>query len=158
MLVWLEGSALGNLVRTSGVWTYAVLNLGHILGVATLFGAVLVLDLRLLGCWRSVPLATLERPTVPLAVVGFLVAISSGLAMLSTNATEYVGNPFLVVKLAAVLLGALNVAVLQALPIWKSRNAGPPVARARLALAVAGGFSLVCWLTAVASGRMIGYW
>ena len=55
MLAWLEGSALGYAIRNSGVWTYSLLNLTHILGIASLFGSVLALDLRLLGAWRSVP-------------------------------------------------------------------------------------------------------
>ena len=38
-LAWLESSMLGHAMRNSGVWTYGVVNLGHILGVATLFGA-----------------------------------------------------------------------------------------------------------------------
>ena len=49
LLSWAEASALGHLMRESGAWTYAVVNLAHILGIATLFGSVLVLDLRLLG-------------------------------------------------------------------------------------------------------------
>ena len=44
---WLQGSALGHFMRESGAWTYAIVNLAHILGVASLFGSVLVLDLRL---------------------------------------------------------------------------------------------------------------
>ena len=65
LLSWLEGSALGVTLRALGVWTYAVLNLSHILGVSTLFGSMLLLDLRLLGAWRGVSIAALERPTVP---------------------------------------------------------------------------------------------
>ena len=49
LLTWLEGSGLGYAMRSAGVWSYGVANLIHILGVATLFGSVLVLDLRLLG-------------------------------------------------------------------------------------------------------------
>ena len=58
-------------MRESGVWTYGVVNLVHILGVASLFGSVLVLDLRLLGCWRSVTLPAISKPTVPIALTGF---------------------------------------------------------------------------------------
>ena len=46
-LAWMEASALGELVRESGVWTYGIVNLGHILGVSTLFGSLLILDLHL---------------------------------------------------------------------------------------------------------------
>jgi len=54
-------------MRNAGVWAYGIVNLTHILGVSSLFGAVLVLDLRLLGFWRSIPLASIARPTVPIS-------------------------------------------------------------------------------------------
>src|SRR5262245_23050175 len=104
-MAWLEGSALGHAMRESGVWTYAIVNLVHILGVATLFGAILVLDLRLLGVWRNVELRSISQPIVPVAAIGFIVAVSSGVGLLATKATEYVGNPFLYIKFPAILLG-----------------------------------------------------
>ncbi len=158
LLAWLEGSALGQLMRTSGVWAYGVVNLLHILGIATLFGSVLVLDLRLLGFWRRVPLTAIETPAATLAACGFVLAAASGTALVSTNGTEYIGNPFLPIKLAAIGLGLVNVAAVQFLPAWRARVAEPHEPRQRLALGVVGGTSLACWLTAVAAGRMIGYW
>jgi hypothetical protein len=158
LLVWLEASVLGHAMRSSGVWTYGLVNLVHILSVATLFGCVLVLDLRLLGAWRQVPLAALEKPTVPLAALGFAGAAVSGLCLITTNATEYLGNPFVPIKFAAIALGILNVFALQRLPAWKLRAAAVPAPHARAQLAAAGGVSLACWLGAVAAGRMIGYW
>ena len=56
-MAWLQGSLLGHAMRESGVWTYGVVNLFHILGVASLFGSIVILDFRLLGFWRK------ERPT-----------------------------------------------------------------------------------------------
>ena len=96
-------------MRESGVWTYGVVNLVHILGVASLFGAVLVLDLRLLGLWRNVALAAISKPTVPVAAAGFVIAVISGVGLLATKATEYIGNPFLYIKFPAIGLGILNV-------------------------------------------------
>lgn len=156
--MWLEGSSLGQLMRSSGVWTYGVVNLFHIFGIATLFGSVLVFDLRLLGAWRRVPLASLERPALTLAAFGFVLAVTSGTALVSTNGSEYVGNPFLPIKLAAIGLGLVNVVAVQFLPAWRARAAEPHAPRQRLALGVVGGASLACWVTAVAAGRMIGYW
>ena len=158
MLVWLEGSALGQLMRASGVWAYGVVNLIHILGIATLFGSVLAFDLRLLGCWRRVPLAALERPTLTLAACGFTVAVASGVTLLSANGSEYVGNPFLVLKFWAIGLGLANIAAAQLLPAWRARAVEPQEPRHRVALRVVGAISLACWLGAVAAGRMIGYW
>ncbi len=129
-MAWLQGSALGHAMRESGVWTYGVVNLIHILGIATLFGSVLVLDLRLLGLWRNVSLPTISTPTVPVAATGFVIAAASGVCLLATKATEYIGNPFLFIKFPAIGLGLLNVAVLNCLPAWKQhKHPGTLVAR-----------------------------
>src|SRR5262245_43171155 len=157
-MAWLQGSALGHAMRSSGVWAYGVVNLTHILGVASLFGSVLVIDLRLLGFWRSISLASITKPTVPIATAGFAVAATSGLCMLSTNATEYVGNPFLYIKFPAIGLGVLNVAVLNFTSAWKARTTRDLSPREQSQLAAIGGISLACWVTAISAGRMIGYW
>lgn len=158
LLAWVEDSALGAAVRGAGVWAYGVINLVHILGLSTLFGSVLVLDLRLVGLWRRVPLSLIARPTVPLAGAGFCVAALSGLCLLSTNATEYIGNPFLLIKFAAIAFGLLNIAVLSRVDAWRQRDAREPTAQESSRLAVAGGVSLASWLVAVGAGRLIGYW
>ena len=145
-------------MRESGVWTYGVVNLIHILGVASLFGAVLVLDPRLLGAWQSVALAAIARPVVPVAAAGFAIAAASGICLLATKATEYVGNPFIYIKFPAIALGLLNVVALNSLPAWKARKTRELSSHERLQLAIAGGVSLVCWVTAISAGRMIGYW
>jgi hypothetical protein len=158
-LAWLEASALGHAVRGAGVWAYGILNLTHILGVATLFGSMLLLDLRLLGVWPGVSAAALARPTVPLAAAGFAVAVLSGTCMIATNATDYASNPFIYIKFPAIALGLLNVLVVTRLSAWKTvRRAEELSLRARRQLAAAGGVSLACWLTAISAGRMIGYW
>ena len=157
-MTWLEGSALGHVMRESGVWTYGIVNLVHILGVCCLFGSVLILDLRLIGLWRNVGLSAISEPAVPVAVVGFAVAATSGVCLLATKATEYAGNPFMYIKFPAIALGLVNVAVLTRLSAWRDRARRELSARERSQLAVAGGISLLCWITAITAGRMIGYW
>jgi len=145
-------------MRESGVWTYGVVNLGHILGIASLFGSVVVLDLRLLGFWRKTPLPAITIPTVRVAGVGFGLAVMTGVCLLATKATEYVGNPFLYIKFPAIALGLTNVAALQFSHAWKEHRIRELSAREQSSLAVFGGISLACWLTAITCGRMIGYW
>jgi len=157
-MAWLQGSAIGHAMRESGVWMYGIVNLAHILGVASLFGAVLVLDLRLLGLWRNVGLAAISKPTVPVAATGFVIAAISGVGLLATKATEYIGNPFFYIKFPAIGLGILNVIALGYLPAWKQHKIRELSAREQSKLAVFGGISLLCWLTAITAGRMIGYW
>ena len=149
---------LGELVRGSGVWTYAILNLGHILGISTLFGSIAALDLRLLQVTRRVSIAALASITVPLAKVGFAVAVATGAAMICTNATEYIDNPFLLIKFPAILVGLVNVGIISRLPAWRASRERELTPRENRQLAVMGGLSLTSWLTAVGAGRMIGYW
>lgn len=149
---------MGHAMRESGVWTYAVVNLVHILGVSSLFGALLVLDLRLLGLWRNAALAAVSQAAAPVAAAGFAVAAVSGVFLLATKATEYSGNPFLYIKFPAIGLGLLNVMTLRRLAAWRQRKTRELSGRERSALAVMGGISLLCWLTAIGAGRMIAYW
>ena len=157
-LAFLEGSVLGHAMRGAGVWSYGVVNLIHILGVSSLFGSLLLLDLRLLGLWRRVPLASIATPAVPIARAGFVVAAASGACLIVTNATEYAGNPFLLIKFPAIALGLLNVALLETSSGWRERNVRTPTLAESRRLAMAGGASLACWSVAMACGRMIGYW
>jgi hypothetical protein len=155
---WLQGSALGHFMRESGPWTYAIVNLSHILGVATLFGSVLVLDLRLIGVGRLVPLAALADATVPVAATGFAVAAVTGVGLLVTKTTEYVGNPFLLIKFPAIGLGLINVLAIRRTEAWRARARRALSPREQRQLAILGGLSLTCWLTAIAAGRLIAYW
>ena len=157
-MAWLEASAVGHLMRDSGVWMYGIVNLAHILGVSTLFGSILVLDLRLLGLWRRIPIAALSAATVPVATIGFFVAATTGVGLLATKATEYVGNPFLLIKFPAIALGVINVAAITRSTAWRARGVRELSRAETTQLAVMGGMSLLCWTTAITAGRMIGYW
>jgi hypothetical protein len=159
ILLWIEATSLGHLMRESGPWTYAIVNLTHILAVSVLFGSVFVLDLRLLGVWsRRVPLADLSSAVTPVALTGFAIAAASGAALLATKATAYVDNPFLLIKFPAIAVGVINAAVLNMTPAWQELRLRALTPRERRTLAVFGGISLAAWLTAVTCGRMIGYW
>ena len=157
-LAWLEGSVLGHAMRESGLWTYGIVNLAHIMGVAALFGSILVLDLRLLGAWRKIPLAALSRPAVHVAAAGFTVAALTGAGLLATQATEYVGNPFFYIKFPAIFLGLVNALWIRRSAAWAAHGARALTERENSRLAFMGGVSLLCWLTAISAGRMIGYW
>jgi hypothetical protein len=132
-------------------WLYAGVNTAHVLGIALLVGAIVVLDLRLLGLWRRIPVAMLGPPAVAVASAGLGLAILSGAALFAVQATEYVANPFLYVKFGAILVGLVNVAALRLAGDWRDDSLG----RRR---AVAGFLSLLAWLAALTAGRLIAYW
>jgi hypothetical protein len=157
-MVWLENSALGHIMRDSGVWFYGIINLAHILGVATLFGSAVILDLRLLGFWPDAPLTAISRPTTSMAAAGFGIAAVTGAGLLATKATEYVGNPFLYIKIPAIGLALLNVFLVHRSSAWRAHKKRDLTDTERRRLAAMGGTSLFLWLTSIGAGRMIGYW
>lgn len=155
---WLEHSALGEFTRSLGVWSYGVINLVHILGITLLFGSILILDLRLLGAWRQAPLAVLSRPTTTMAQIGLVLAICSGIPMLTVKTSDYIGNPFLLIKFPAIALALLNIWLVHRTPAWQAHRERPLQRDEQRRLAQGGALSLAFWLTAITSGRMIGYW
>ena len=160
LLAWIEQSPLGQFVRESGPWTYPIVNLAHILGIATLFGSVLVIDLTLLGVGRAQPWAraAIANAAAPIALRGFLLAAASGVGLLSSNGTEYAGNPFFMIKFPMIGLALLNAAIVRRSSAWRAMSAGELSRRQERGLALMAGLSLACWTAAIAAGRMIGYW
>jgi hypothetical protein len=155
---WLEHSPLGVFTRSLGVWSYGVINLVHILGIILLFGSILLLDVRLLGAWRQIPLAALSRPTTTMAQIGFVLAVCSGIPMIAVKSTDYIGNPFLLIKFPAIALALVNVWLVHRSPAWRAHRQRELQPRERHRLAGGAAASLVFWLTAITAGRMIGYW
>jgi hypothetical protein len=157
-MAWLEVSPLGQLMRESGVWTYAIVNLFHIIGIAGLFGAICVLDLRLLGVWRSIPLGMISRPAVNVAGPGLVLAALTGMMLLATKAAEYAENPFLLPKFFFITLALANLALLHLSTAWREHRVRDVTQAEMKRLSVMGGASLVFWLGAITCGRLIGYW
>lgn len=146
----LEGTALAQALRVSR-WGYAAVNGAHILGIALLVGAVVPLDLRLLGLWRSVPRQTMVRVLVPVAAAGLVLAVAMGLLLFSVRAREYAGVGFLQVKLVLVAVGALTAVALH----WRHGFLLESASDRRLAGHAL--VSLACWLGALACGRLIAF-
>jgi len=157
-LTWLEHSPLGAFTRSLGVWSYGVINLVHILGIILLFGSILILDLRMLGAWRQIPLALLSRPTTRLAQIGLVVALCSGIPMITVKSTDYIGNPFLLIKFPAIALALLNVLLVHRTEAWRAHRVRDLMPSERNRLKIGAALSLTFWLTAITAGRMIGYW
>jgi hypothetical protein len=156
--LWIEQSAFGEFMRSSSLWTYPVVNLLHVFGIAALFGAAMVMDLRLLGVWRRVPLRSITDTAVPVAACGLGLALATGAGLFATQATEYLGNPFLLIKFSAIAVGLANAAAVRALPAWQARGTRDLSPAEHRRLAIVGGVSLASWIAAITAGRMIAYW
>lgn len=133
---------------------YPLANAAHILSLAVLVGAIAVLDLRVLGLFRTSPLAHLGPPLARAAAAGLALAVLTGFLLFSTRPLTYAENPAFLLKLGLLVLGALNALALRAAPAWRAALQGDRISlRVRLGAA----FSLMIWVSAVVAGRWIGF-
>ncbi len=149
---WLEYSSLLVEMRSSP-WLFPVIATIHLLGLAVLGGAVLVVDLRLLGLGLSrQPPSQLARATEPLLLGSLLILLATGLLLFMCFATKYYYLTAFWVKLASLFLAVVFTYTIRRRVV----TAGETKARAissRLAALV----SLSLWISVVLTGRLIGF-
>jgi hypothetical protein len=152
----LEATALAGALRRS-VWAYPLVNTAHILGVALLVGAIVPLDLRLLGAWRSVPLCAIWRVLTRTAAAGLVLASVFGALLFITRATEYAASNLFVSKMVIVGAGAANALLLHIVLPNKRLQSVAATGKLPGRVQLASGLSLAAWLTALTLGRLVGY-
>ncbi|MDP1873274.1 DUF6644 family protein [Phenylobacterium sp.] len=149
----LEASALGQWARGSAV-AYPVANVAHLLGLVLLLGGIGVVDLRLAGLWRGLPVQTLSRALTPWAVGGLILLAASGSVMFAADAGPMVSSNIFRAKVALIVVGLLHAVLFHW--VWRRRMAdwetSPPLAGRLMAVG-----SLGVWLTVGALGRLIAY-
>lgn len=130
---------------------YPLVNALHIVGVALLFGAIVPLDLRLIG-WRTEAAAIdgLSRLLLPVAIFGFLLAACAGLLLFATDARAYTESPLFRAKIVLIATALANALLLRAVD-WRH-----PTSSGRTR-ALAGAASMVLWLAVIILGRLVGY-
>lgn len=144
-----EGSALGGFARGSS-WAYPLANLIHLLGLVLLVGSIGIVDLRLIGAFRVLPLASLSRALTPLGLGGLALMALSGPILFAADVSALARSAIFTSKLVLIAIATVNALAFRW--IW-SRNKGEPTAIER-AMAAA---SLALWLTVAALGRLIAY-
>jgi hypothetical protein len=152
----LEATEFAAALRNS-IWSYPLVNAAHIFGVALLVGSIVPLDLRLLGAWRSVPLAPLWAVLTRTAGIGLVLAIIFGMLLFITRATEYAASNLFIAKMFLVLLGTANALMLRVPSGPQFSKIASPQWKLPVRLQVAAGISLSTWLAALTLGRLIGY-
>jgi hypothetical protein len=140
-LVALHGSDLAQFARGS-TWFYPAMAAAHLVGAATLFGAIALLDLRLMGVARALALDALEPLAVRLALGGAALCVASGAPMFAAGAIALAANPAFLLKLACVAAAGLNAVS------YRARRGVP---------AVHGAISLGCWIVVLIAGSLAAY-
>jgi len=137
-------------------WLYPTVETVHIACIALLFGSIAVVDLRLLGLSRGLPVRALARHALPLTVLAFLGAAVSGSLLFLAHAADLIGNRVFIYKLGLISLAAINAAIFHTGPYARAAEwdtGQVPPASARLCAAL----SLLLWLAVIACGRWIAY-
>ena len=153
LFTWLEGSAMSTWVREAPtIWAFATIITLHTFGMGVLVGASAVLDLRLLGFGRTIPLAPL-RALFPVMWTGFWLNLVTGSVLFAADATSRGTQWLFFVKMLFVVVGVATMVLIKRHQ-YGGNTAPVVVSGTTQRLAV---LSLLVWVLAITSGRLLAY-
>jgi len=152
-LEWLGTLPHAGLLRRS-VTLYMLVNAAHILGIGLLVGAILPLDLRLMGVLKDGPVAVLAPFLTRVAATGLALAMLTGFLLFNVKPMEYAGNPAFLTKMGLLALGLANVLVQHKTYGWRTTLDGGDISAPVKMLAAV---SFVVWIGTIVAGRWIGF-
>ena len=148
---WCESLWLGRAVVGS-LWLFPVIEAVHLLALSVLGGAVLIVDLRLLGTGlkRWTP-AELWREARPFMIGGLVMLIATGVPLFLSEAIKCYYNNSFWVKMTVLPIAIAFAFTIRASAITDSVRNTPR------RQAVVGAVSITLWLIVAAAGRWIGF-
>ena len=150
----IEDSSFSTWMRESdSPFAFYFVLLFHTFGLALLVGANGLVDLRLLGFFRTMPLAPLKR-FFGIMWLGFWINATTGVLLLISYPTKALTNPIFYAKLTIIGSAIWILTRLQ-----KEVFADTSVAEADMMArgATLAKWSLVLWLGAISAGRLLAY-
>lgn len=146
----LEQTWIGEQIRQS-LWLFPGIEAIHLLGLALLGGAVLVVDLRLLGLGLTrMTTPDVLRAARPWFIGALVLMFATGGPLFLSEAVKCCFNDSFEVKIAALLLGIIFTFAVRDRIALQNR---PSTWVSRLVAVI----SLAIWLTVAAAGRWIGF-
>jgi uncharacterized membrane protein len=126
----------------------------HFFGFTLIFATVLIVVLRILGFWKSVPFSAVHR-LLPIGVVAVAMNVFTGMLMMLADTYRYVVNDYTFApKIAFIPIGATAVLYFSLSDrLWKLK-AGEDAPASAKAVAI---LVLVCWAGVIACGRLLPY-
>ena len=149
---WCEATAFGTAIRES-TWAFAAIESVHLLALSVIGGAVLVVDLRLLG-WglRHQRLRDLAREAQPWFNRSLIIMLITGVGLFFSEPTKcYYSTPFWI-KMTSLFLGTTFTYTVKRRVIFADEGRWSPLICALVAIV-----SLSLWFGVGASGRWIGF-
>jgi hypothetical protein len=151
----IEASPFGVAMR-QWLWLYPSVEIVHLIGIALLVGSIIVLDLRVLGLSRGLPVRRLAAHVLPWTIGSFALILPSGLMMFVAHATDLMGNPVFALKICLIFAAGINAAVFHA-GVYRGAAAWDVDALPPFAARVSAALSLLLWLAVIGCGRLLAY-
>jgi uncharacterized protein DUF6644 len=149
---WCEATSLGTAIRNSA-WAFAVIESVHLLALSVIGGAVLVVDLRLLGFGlRRQSIADVARDAFPWLVGSLIVMLVTGVGLFLSEPTKcYYSTPFWVKMISLAVAIVFTFAVRRPVTLADETRMRPAWYKLVALL------SLALWFSVGAAGRWIGF-
>jgi hypothetical protein len=153
-LVWLESTGVANAIRTVP-WLYPLFETLHYVGLSLLVGGIMIIDLRVLGFARALPLKGVIG-LLPFVFAGFLINVVTGSLLFVYGATSFGTNAAFGLKMLFMVAAGLNAL---AFDIVVRRSGGTWLAADRPPILVKSfaTLSFLLWLCVVTTGRWMAY-
>lgn len=137
-------------------WWFPLMESVHVVSVTLMFGAILMLDLRVLGLAAiRYPARTMTRELVPWSAAALGIASVTGIAMFITRASAHAVNPAFQIKMLLLVLAGLNVAVFHLMVFPRHIDLSAEDVAPALRLVAAS--SIALWIGVMLAGRWIGH-
>jgi hypothetical protein len=153
-LTWCQDSWLGVAMRDIA-WLWPISEALHFIGLCVMFGALLVVDLRVLGMARGIPLGSAMK-FIPIAIGGFALNLLTGIAFFAGDPFRYWPNISFRIKIILILLAGINAIAFEVLERRRLEAAAPDADVEGQGKLIAG-LSLGLWVGVIVMGRMIPY-
>ena len=137
------------------VWVRPVSETLHILGLSLVVGAIGLLDLRMLGMAKALPLGPFHR-LVRWGIFGFIINLITGTLIFAGNPLRYIHNRSFQLKLVFLLLAGINALVFN-LAVFRQAERCGPGDDAPVSAKVIAGISLFLLLGVICCGQMIAF-
>jgi len=150
----IERSGIGTVVRDS-LWQFAAIEAVHLLALAVMGGAVLIVDLRLLG-WtlKRQPIAQVARDAQPWLVGSLIMMLVTGYPLMASLAySKYYVNYAFQLKILFLVLGILFTFTVRQWLIFKDDSQINPTLAKLVAI-----ISVLLWSGVGIMGRGIGFY
>lgn len=152
--LWLQNTDFSRALNDI-TWLWPASEVLHFIGLALLIGGAGMLDLRLLGVFRGVPIKNI-RAFMPWAIGGFAVNAVTGVLFLVMAPQMYLGSGIWWFKVAFLGLAGANALFFET-RLSEQAAALRPDDDTPLALKLVGGCSLFSWFAVLYCGRMLPY-